>query len=187
MDIDSARAFVISKATHDFGNFYGGVNSEMSVGVGLIFDKVRYPVFNISDVVYDTREGIVYILTHECDIDQDNDRVFNDYAIICPIIPFENFHSEMSQLMEDDKLGAFYSDLGRDNVSRLSYIPPIANFLPHGGVLYYNQITHTHVSSFADSTNNIESLTYSGLRVIDYKVTNHLLRPKAENLSLMKF
>ena len=89
--------------------------------------------------------------------------------------------------MDDSSLSAFYSNLGMDNVSRLSYIPPIPDYLPYGGVLYYNQITHTHISSFKNQDDNIESMTYAGLRIIDYKITNHMLRPKAENLSLMRY
>ncbi len=187
MDIEAARVLVTNSATHNFGNFYGGVNSERALGVGLIFDNVRYPVFNVENVLYDTREGLVYILTHECDLDQDNQRAFNDYALICPVIPFEEFHAKMSASMSDSELGAFYGNIGKENVSRLSYIPAISNTLPHGGVLYYNQITHTHIDSFSGSATKIESLTYSGLRIIDYKMINHLLRPKADSLSLMRY
>ncbi len=187
MDIELVRNLIISKTIHDYGNFFGGVRSENSVGVGLFFNKIRYPVFNVGDVLYDTREGLVYILTHECDIDQKNIRPFNEYALICPVIPLESFHHEMSSIMDDSSLSAFYSNLGMDNVSRLSYIPPIPDYLPYGGVLYYNQITHTHISSFKNQDDNIESMTYAGLRIIDYKITNHMLRPKAENLSLMRY
>lgn len=187
MDIESARTSVTSNTTHDFGNFYGGAGTERAIWVGLIFDKVRYPILNVQDYLYETKEGLVYILTHECDLDQNNRRPFNEYALICPVIPFEDFHTAMSEVMNDSELGAFYGNIGKDNVSRLSYIPAITGTLPHGGVLYYNQITHTHIECLTGSAIRIESLTFTGLRIIDYKMSEHILRPKSEALSLMRY
>ena len=51
------------------------------------YDPVLYPIFDEERRVFVTAEGIAYILTHECDIANENDRLFNTDVLICPIIP----------------------------------------------------------------------------------------------------
>lgn len=188
MDVSEVSRIIVNAATHDYGNFYGSNLQNQPLGVGQIYGQIRYPIFNPEDQLYDTVEGFIYILSHECDIDSANERPFNDFVLISPIIPLDICNSHLREMMDDNNLSGFYSELGKDNVSRLSYFPPIAEYLPYGGVSYFNQITHTHITAFQlEDAFSITSLTANGLRIIDYKMANHLLRPKSVNLPLMKF
>jgi len=186
MDVTDAYQAVTSTDHYDYGKFFS-VGTSSALGVGQIFDGIRYPVFNKDDGLFDTVEGLVYILTHECDISITNQRPFNDYLILCPIFSLENCINELSISLSDELLLSFLASLGVDRVSRVVYIPPLPT-LQYGGIMYLNQISHTHVNSFRhDDATKITSVTSYGLRIIDYKVTNHLLRPKTANLPLMQY
>ena len=188
MDVKEASQVVSSATGHDYGNFYGGELGEQTLGVGQIFNNIRYPIFNFEDQVFDTVEGLVYILSHECDISTENVRPYNDYALVCPIISLEACVEHLSKSLSNEELSSFLARLGRDEISRVSYFPPIAGCFLNGGIMYLNQVTHTHVSTFKiKGVEGVTSLTANGLRIIDYKVVNHLLRPKATNLSLMRY
>lgn len=187
MDVEEASRIILTATSHDYGNFYGGAQGELSLGVGQIYSNTRFSAYNSDDHLYDTREGLVYVLTHECDIDQDNSRPFNEHAIVCPIIPLENCVS-MLEPIGDAKLRGFLGELGKDNISRVTYFPSTDDHLPHGGVIDLNQLSHVHISAFElEEAARVTALTASGLRILDYKITNHLLRPKAEKLALSRF
>lgn len=188
MDVTEASQIIGSATGHDYGNFYGGVLGEQTLGVGQIFNNIRYPIFNSEDQVFDTVEGLVYILSHECDISADNVRPYNDYALVCPIINLEACIEHLRESLSYEELSSFLARLGRDEISRVSYFPPIAGSFINGGIIYLNQVTHTHISTFEiEGVEGVTSLTANGLRIIDYKIANHLLRPKATNLSLMRY
>lgn len=114
---------------------------------------VRYPLFNADDQLFDTVEGLVLVLTHECDIDQDNNRPFNDYLVFCPIIPLADFLAEYTAHFSDEiKLKSFLSNVAARNVSRLMYVPPGLKGLEYGGLMYLNQISNSHISGFAQES-----------------------------------
>lgn len=165
---------------HNYGKYYGKEIATFPLGVGQIYTGIRYPIINAEELVYDTVEGMVYVLTHECDVDQDNNRPFNDVALICPIIPLDVYLTHLQEQVTDDLLiNDSLCQLGKDNIHRLLYFPPIYPELEYGGVINLNQITHTHISSFESANcKYITSLSADGLRVTDYKIKNHLLRPK---------
>lgn len=184
MDIDSAHRCLAESLTIDVGRFYS-TGEGLSLGVGLIYAGIRYPVFDSADELYLTIEGTGLILTHECDIDQANSRPFTELAIVCPVTPFEAFVSEYSRRQGDQALRSFIAELGRRTVSRVAYIPGGLGVLPYGGILYLNQLSHTHISQFlSDRAKRVGALTAYGLTIIDLQLTNHLLRPKAEALAL---
>jgi len=188
MDAEEASKLIHNSAAHNYGNFYGGSAHRLQLGVGLIYNGIRFPLLNIDDLIYDTHVGLVYILTHECDIDSRNVRPYNDHLIVCPIISLEACVTHLSSILNTGDLKSFFHRVGRDDISRVTYLPPISEHLPNGGLIYFNQITHTHINMFDNSdADRIESVTANGLRVIDYKVANHLLRPKSESLSLIRY
>jgi len=189
MDVSEASQIVLNATGHDYGNFYGGALSDQQpLGVGQIFDNVRFPILDIDELLYDTAEGLVYILTHECDISSDNKRPYNDFAVICPIIQLDACIGCLDKTLPSDVLISFLARLGKDEISRVAYFPSIPDFLPNGGIVYLNQISHTHVNAFnSANAKRVTSLTTNGLRIIDYKLTNHLLRPKATALSLLRY
>jgi hypothetical protein len=184
MNVEEAHRVVVDALTLDPGRFYSA-GADLHLGVGKLYARVRFPVFDITEAVYDTGEGSVLVLTHECDVDAANDRPFTDYLLVCPIIRFESFVEEYSARLGDERLRGFLVDLAKHNVSRVSYVPWGPESLPFGGLLYLNQISSTHVTAFArEEVTAIGATTAYGLIIIDKALTNHLLRPKVERLAL---
>lgn len=186
MDAYEAHTYISSKLTVDAGRFFTkGV--DLPLGVGKIFSSVRYPVYIQESQIYQTLEGLVYILSHECDIDPANQRTFNDHLLICPILDFQKFIEEYQKQYTEDQLKSFLSHLAEHKISRVVYLPHIPDCLPFGGILYLNQVTNTHVSEFSQNrVSEVGTVTAPGLMVIDYSLLNHFLRPKSVSLPLEK-
>jgi len=184
MDFDIAYSHLAKHLQLNPGRFYSE-GKHLSLGVGQFYSDVRFPIFNEREQIFETAIGIVYILTHECDIDQANQRQFNSHLLICPIIDFRDFVTEFQPLFSEGDFVSFLARLARREVSRVIYVPPYLPQLPYGGLLYLNRISHTHVSVFKDkNVQRICSVTRYGLRELDNALTNHLLRPKDEPLAL---
>jgi hypothetical protein len=184
MDVSAAHRFLSEHLTIEVGRFFSSGES-LALGAGLLYEGIRFPVFDQRERVFVTMEGIGLVLTHECDVDQRNARPFTELAIFCPVIPFEHFVAEYSTLLGEAAFLGFMAELARRGVSRVAYLPSGLGELPWGGLLYLNRITHTHVSEFsAEGARRIGALTGYGLQIIDHQLTNHLLRPKAEPLAL---
>ena len=171
-----------TSSTYDYGRFYG--NDLKEIGAGQIYNNIRYPVFDKEDLLFNTAAGQALILSHECDIAQDNQRPFNEMALLCPIMRLESFTDTFNGYMTQEKIRSFFCALGKDTIYRLLFLPPIPDSMPYGGVIYLNQITHTHIDAFHQKEVHLAGTVSSyGLNIIDYKVTNHLLRPKSSHLS----
>jgi hypothetical protein len=186
MSIDAATAerLIRDNASFDFGKFYGTLNSEAGpIGAGMLLPTARYAVYEQETGLFNTHEGPAIILTHECDIDQQNQRPFNELLIVCPIVLLEKFVDEFdNDPSSQGKLRSFLENLGRNMINRVMYLPPLHNgFLPFGGLLYFNQLSHTHINSVAIENEN-HFLSAYGLQHFDFKITNHLLRPKSAAL-----
>ena len=165
------------------GKFYQSAN-HLSLGVGKLYDGIRYPLLNLEDFVFDTLEGLVLILTHECDVDQENIRPFNDHLLVCPIIQLDDFIAEYSDRVGEDKLPSFLSNVASRNVSRVMYFPPLPSCLEYGGLIYLNQICSSHVAAFTkEVVKSVGAVSVYGLMQFDKHLSNHLLRPKAELLA----
>jgi hypothetical protein len=184
MDVDEAYRHLMQNLGLDIGRFFAE-GKDLSLGVGQIYSGVSFPIYDDEAKVFVTAQGPIYVLTHECDIDQSNRRAYNTHVLICPIIDFSSFVTEFQASHSEDQLKSFLSDLASNNVSRLIYIPYLPPRLPYGGLLYFNRITHTYVRVFAEPpAERVCTVTNYGLRYIDIPLTNHLLRPKAEALPL---
>lgn len=184
MDFDQAYKYLAAHLQLDPGRFYAE-GADLSLGVGQIFSDILFPIFNEKEKLFETAAGLVYILTHECDIDQANPRPFNTHLLICPIIDFREFVDEFQAGHTEGDFISFLARLGRREVSRLIYIPHYLPHLPYGGLLYLNRITHTHVNMFKNkNAKRICTLTNYGLMELDSALKNHLLRPKDEKLPL---
>ena len=175
---------VAAHLTPDFvGRFYSpGTN--VGLGKGTIFNSVLCPIFDPQHGKFLTVESLAYVLTHECDIEAENERSFNEELLICPILRLEDLVGIYESENAGDLLPSFLGNLGARNVSRLLFLPPIVDVINFGGVLYLNQITHTHASTFARAeTTKICAVTANGLHHIETGIENHLLRPKADRLA----
>ncbi len=183
MDIESAHRIASSASRVDPGSFYGAAD-KLAPGVGLIFDRVEFPLFDAEAKRFAVKSGLVYVISHECDLDPANDRMLNELAVVCPITKLEDFITAAEGL-DDGVITGFIDALAARNVSRAVYLPPMASVLPYGGFLYLNSISHTHISKLtADDVSPVGCVTSRGLMVIDYALEQHLRRPKADRLPL---
>lgn len=187
LDIEKATRHVLNNFKFNASAFYGSAE-DLSLGVGLIYEGISFPLFDESEEVFDTVEGLVYVLTHECDIDQANERHFNDYVLICPINRFDSFAMEFCATHSESAFYGILPEIAKDNVYRVFYLPPIPDLvsvdaLPWGGLMYLNQICNTHVRTFSSGrARKICALSWYSLQIFDLKLENHLRRPKAERL-----
>jgi hypothetical protein len=166
------------------GAFYGAA-ADQTVGAGLIYTGVVFPLFDLDAGTYDTVEGAAYILTHECDVDQGNERHFNDHVVICPIIPLEDFVAEYEAELGQEKLKNFLVNAAKNEVIRVFFLPPAAQgaVLSNGAILYLNNLCSTHISIFEEGSATVLcALSTHGLDRLDWKLRNLLFRPKADSL-----
>lgn len=185
MNVEEAIQYVLRGSTTNVGKFYSS-GENIAVGRGKLYNAVVYPLFSSDKGIFLTVEGLGYVLTHECDVDENNNKLFNTDVLICPIIPLQDIVEELQQNLNREQLISFLTNLGAKNISRLVYLPTLGNDLAYGGVLYLNQITNAPVSLFQNGhADSIGVLTGYGLTVVDYSIENHLLRPKADRLALM--
>ena len=185
MKVEEAVKHVLGSSTVDVGRFYSS-GKGLSVGRGMLYDRIVFPLFDSDTGVFITLEGQGYVLTHECDVDESNNKLFNTDVLICPIIPLQDVVEELAQDCTQTQLVSFLTNLGARNISRLIYLPSLGGSLEYGGVLYLNQITNVPVYLFHNGhTHSIGAVTGYGLTIVDYSIENHLLRPKAERLALM--
>ena len=184
MNLDQARTILASSALDDEGSFYGRPDG-LSLGTGLILAKVIFPFYNREDQRFIVGSGTAYILSHECDLDPQNDKVFGGYCLICPLLPIADLiQSAISAQLSQNDISAFLGNVASRRVSRFVYLPPLPNF-SHGAVLNLNQITSTALDQI-DIKNVVIALSAYGLNTIDMALENHLRRAKSEALPLAR-
>ena len=132
--------------------------------------------------------GLALVLTHECDIDQNNERFFNDLLLVFPIILLDDFCAECENDAGIGAWGGILPAIARDDVYRAMYLPPLPPSwacpeMEGGGVIYLNHITACRVQWFTNlSQQRVCSLSERGLYRFDIKLRNHLFREKANEL-----
>lgn len=185
LSIEEAEQFVFSRTMEITGRFYGAAGSDLALGAGLIYAGVRYPLYNPERNVFRTVAGIVLVLTHECDIEPSNDRTLNSDVLIVPLVPLREFVEKLIAAKSDDDARAYLGDLTSHRISQMMYLPPLHNHLPQGAVMYLNRITFTHLDAFgAQEVICVAALSGLGMTQIDFRLENHLRRPKADRLPL---
>lgn len=188
MELVKAHQYLYDRLDTDAGKYYSS-GKGLNIGAGQLYSGVRFPLFDIASSLFNTVEGEVYILSHECDIDQLNKRPFNDFALVVPIIRFEIWYQEFfkANASTPEVVHSFLGRVAQREVSRLFYFPSTGRQLPFGGLIYLNQITHAHMSTFAASAvDRICTVTAYGLEKVDQMIQQHLLRPKDNRLALIR-
>lgn len=181
--IERAYEYIIEHLQTDVGRFYGTV-SHLNIGVGLIFGGIRYPWYNDERHIFQTRRGVVYVMTHECDVTDGNRRPFNDDVLICPIMKFEEFVKVYHCQYGEEKMISFLRNIAQRKVFRLMYFPPLPGELGYGGIMFLNMIANTKISSFSlEGAQRVGALSMFGLFEVDRMLERHLLRPKDQRLS----
>lgn len=175
---------ILSSQALDRPEQFFGSDQGLSLGVGLLVDDVEFPTYDPSIDRFTVVEGLVLVLSHECDLDPANERFMNDRALICPVVRVEVLLADWESAgLSEEQLTSILSALAARQVSRAIYLPRLDATLPLGGIMYLNAITSTTVSRL-NAGKRVSALTAQGLEVIDYALTNHLRRPKAEHLPL---
>lgn len=185
MDVAQAHTIVAAAARDDAGTFYGP-SAALALGAGLILSNVEFPAYQPDEDRFIVWAGPVLVLSHECDLDQDNQRLLNDLALICPVRRLEAL-VEMAEAAgySDNALTTFLGNLASRRVSRAMYFPPLPDVLPYGGFIYLNQFTHTSVKRLsANDAERIAALSVYAMQSVDYVVLEHLFRDKADQLPL---
>jgi len=181
MTLDDAHSLLQRSLPYSPGEFYGSAPSD-GVGAGMLFENVRFPAFERERRRFVTAKGLVYVVTHECDVDQSNDRPFIDSVLVCPIIDMADLLAVQADLGD---ISSFLTNVINRNVPRLAYLPTI-NACPYGGFLYLNKITFTDVQEFGQpEVVCVGAVSGKGLREIDTALQNLLLREKADRLAGM--
>jgi hypothetical protein len=115
-------------------------------------------------------------------VDQSNNKMFNSDVAFVPIALFEHVHGRILEARGEAATKAFMTDLIAGNVSQLFYLPPW-NHWPNGGVVFLNQIAHTHVTQFHSAT-AVATFTGYGLERFRERLAHHLLREKDDRLPM---
>lgn len=185
MNVREAYEHIVRCSNANFGRFYQP-GSLLALGKGKLFSSALFSIFDPDKAVFLTARGLVLVLTHECDVEAENSRLYNEDVLVCPIVPLEALVEDLSAEVSQSHLISFLTNLGARNISRLIYLPPSPPHLEYGGVLFLNQITNTHVSAFSrHGASSICALTGYGLQEVEYMLENHLLRPKAERIAFV--
>lgn len=186
-DVKAAVARTLKTFRYSAGEFYGSAVG-LSLGVGLIYQNVRFSSFNAGSRIFETLEGYAYVLTHECDVDQANNRHFNDHVLICPIILFGHFVEEYAGSYSEEQLEKFLPGIASDSIYRVFFLPPLdSDHMDQGGLLYLNDMCSTHVDEFSEGkATPVCALSEYAQNIFDLKLRNHLLRPKDEMLPVLR-
>jgi hypothetical protein len=183
VDTERAHQILIADALDRPETFYAAAEGR-PLGAGLVVDGVEFPIFDPEMDRFRVVRGLVYVVSHECDLDPENERLLNDRALVCPITSLDALIASLeASALRDDFVGAFIGNLARRNVNRALYLPPIDPQLPKGGLLYLNEMTSTAVTRL-EAGEIICTVTAFGLFSVDMALENHLRRPKAQSLPL---
>lgn len=164
--------------------FYGPVG-DAALGAGLILTNVEYPSYLIEEDRFGILSGPAMVLTHECDLDPENERILNDNALICPIITLDALVDGLNQVVDYEEAKRFVSNVSARYVNRVLYLPPIPDVIPRGGYLYLNLLTNTHVTKLqGQDVTQPCMLSVDGFRELDIALERHLRRPKADRVPL---
>jgi hypothetical protein len=183
MELVRAREIIDANALDDSGSFYGSP-AEMSLGLGLLIDNVEFPIFNEETNRFSVQAGLVYILSHECDLDPANSRFLNGIALVSPILQLEAVLKDAdARGVPEGDLRAFLGNVATRKIARCVYLPPLADKIPNGGLLNLNLLASTSVGRL-EAGERVAAITVPALYTIQEALSEHLLREKSETLPL---
>jgi hypothetical protein len=147
---NNALALCLKYFRADPSRFYGPAQS-LPIGAGMVLRDCVIALPHPTETRLETGLGLGLVLTHECDIDQDNDRYFNELLLICPIIPLDIFCARCEREEGTGAWGGILPEIASQNVHRAMYLPPVhsARVCPElegGGIVYLNHISSCAVS-----------------------------------------
>jgi hypothetical protein len=184
----AARDACLKSMKTDPARFYGPAHA-VPLGTGLLVRDCVLATPHPVEVRFETGVGLGLVITHECDVDQNNNRFFNDLVLVCPIISLDDFCASCEEEEGVGAWGGILPAIASDTVYRAMYLPPLPSGWPcpaeleGGGIIYLNHISSSRVQWFTNIMEQaICSLSALGLRSFDFKLQNHLFREKAIEL-----
>jgi hypothetical protein len=171
----------------DPARFYGPA-TKLPLEAGVLVRDCIIAMPDSAEVRFQTGVGLALVLTHECDVDQNNERFFNNLLLVCPIIQLDHFCAECEEDGGTGAWGGILPAIARDDVYRAMYLPPLppqwsCPEMEGGGILYLNHISTCRVQWLGNMPQQaICSLSARGLYRFDLKLQNHLFREKATDL-----
>jgi hypothetical protein len=183
LSLAEAERLVYRATDHESGLYFLTVEPGREIGSGVVYDSVTYTVYSEAEDRFRVATGPVLVLTHECDVERGNLKVFNNDIIFIPVVDFAACLSEILAKKNDDDAKGFLGDLARGRISQLMYLPPWPPKWPHGSVLYFNRIASSHYSQFKRTgVEVIGILTDLGFLRLKVRLSDHLFRDKADPL-----
>lgn len=179
--VDLARACEEALPHSKAGQFYGPIG-DMAFGTGVIVTDLPYPVFLPNAGAYGTRRGTALIMSHECDIDPDNVRPFNDNALVAPVIGLRTYVENVAHLYSADETRSFILAVAKGLTTRLLFLPRFGDSscpLYYGGLIDLNFMTSCGVKALSEAS-KICALSGAAISIVDVALQNHLIRPKAD-------
>lgn len=176
----------------DASRFYQP-SRDLPIGAGVILKNCPFALPSEEGVRYETAIGLALVMTHECDLDEANNRQFNDAMLVCPITLLEDYCIEAEAELGVGGWGGILPYIASDQVFRVMYLPPMP---PHlgcpemrfGGIVYLNDMSSCPLAWLAETDGHAAgSLSHIGLRAFDYKLQNHLFREKAASLWFYRY
>jgi hypothetical protein len=187
LSLQQAEALVFDRTAYASGRYYGPVTAQIGLGVGVFYRDVRVPRYDADRGIFVTAAHAVLVLTHECDLDQGNAKVFNSDVLAIPLVPFETVFETLKAQRSDEDIKGYLGDFASGRISQLMYLPHWPDLFPNGIVLYLNRITHTNIAEFErEGAAAIGVLTGYGLQQLHSRLSTHLLRPKDDPLPLSR-
>lgn len=181
MEVQRAQEILRSLSLDDEGSFYGSSRG-LSLGSGLIYRDVTFPLFDQEAKRFRAQSGLVCVLSHECDVEPANDRFLNGMVLVCVVLPLKTIvETAAASNLRDDELGAFLGNVARRRTPRCVYFPFHREFLPDGGLLNLNLVASTDRSEL-DESKCVAALSAQAYRTVTAALEQHLTRPKAEVL-----
>ena len=108
----------------DPARFYGPA-TKPPLGAGVLVRDCIIAMPDPTEMRFQTGVGLGLVLTHERDVDQNNERFFNDLLLVCPIIQLDYFCAECDEHGGTGAWGGILPKIARDDVYRAMYLPPL--------------------------------------------------------------
>jgi hypothetical protein len=183
VDLERAREILVGPTPEAEGSFYGNAEG-LSLGRGLVISGVPFPTIREDRQGFSIRAGLVYVFSHECDLEPSNVRFLNGNALIGAVLQLRDVLAEAeTRGMSDDALAGNLGHLASRRMARAVYFPPIPDHLTDGGILSLNMITFTGIEMLVAGT-RVTAITDYADRVIEEALREHLTREKSELLPL---
>lgn len=181
MEIARAREIIDRKFVGQPGSVFGSARG-LALGMGVFVDGVEFPFFDEVADKFRVQLGLVYILSHECDLEPSNVRLLNGSALVCPVLPLEAVLRAAEEAQTSDAhLESFLSQVAVRAIARCFYLPPLPQYFENGAVLNLNDIAATSIKRLEAGT-KVAALSHASLYGLHAAISSHLLRQKSDPL-----